>query len=152
METLELARFFFDIGYATFMDTMFGSIVSGIMIDAFTELKEQDQERDDDKQNNCYICGTEKSEVPVALFRYKSREALSPSTQRRSTCSGTTSTTSTSSSKRVPPTTQGFSSRSSARSWPRKSTGSPPREEATKTQNLGSPSNCLKNKSTWSSQ
>ena len=44
METLELARFFFDIGYATFMDTMFGSIVSGIMIDAFTELKEQDQE------------------------------------------------------------------------------------------------------------
>jgi len=33
METLELARFFFDIGYSTFMDTMFSSIVSGIMIE-----------------------------------------------------------------------------------------------------------------------
>ena len=98
METLELARFFFDIGYATFMDTMFGSIVSGLMIDAFTELKEQDAERDDDKQNNCYICGTEKSEVFEVLCRLKSREAPSPSTPRRSTCSGTTSTTSTSSS------------------------------------------------------
>ena len=42
METLQIMRFFFDTVYSTFMDTMFGSIVGGIMIDAFSELKEQD--------------------------------------------------------------------------------------------------------------
>lgn len=36
METLEMMRFFFDIVYSTFMDTMFSSIIGGIMMDAFS--------------------------------------------------------------------------------------------------------------------
>ena len=46
MDTFEYARFFFDTVYSTFMDTMFSNIVSGIMIDAFSELKEEDGVRD----------------------------------------------------------------------------------------------------------
>ena len=37
-----MMRFFFDTVYSTFMDTMFAEIVGGLMIDAFSELKEQD--------------------------------------------------------------------------------------------------------------
>lgn len=36
MDTFDMMRFFFDTVYSTFMDTMFGSIVSGLMIDAFS--------------------------------------------------------------------------------------------------------------------
>ena len=63
METLEMMRFFFDLVYATFMDTMFSSIIGGIMMDAFSELKEQDETRNDDQDNFCYICGTSKTDV-----------------------------------------------------------------------------------------
>lgn len=65
MDTFELSRFIFDTVYATFMDTMFGSIVSGLMIDAFSELKEQDEARKDDKDNICYICGMTKPDVNI---------------------------------------------------------------------------------------
>lgn len=63
MDTFEYARFFFDTVYSTFMDTMFSNIVSGIMIDAFSELKEEDGVRDEDKGNFCYVCGMTKDDV-----------------------------------------------------------------------------------------
>jgi hypothetical protein len=39
-------RFVFDIVYVVFMEMMFQNIVGGIMIDAFSELKENDSNRD----------------------------------------------------------------------------------------------------------
>jgi hypothetical protein len=66
MDSFDFMRFFFDTVYSTFMDTMFSSIVSGIMIDAFSELKEQDSARDEDKGNFCYICGMSKTDVPLS--------------------------------------------------------------------------------------
>ena len=56
-------RFIFDTVYVVFMEIMFQSIVGGIMIDAFSELKEEDSARDEDKSNFCYICGMSKPDV-----------------------------------------------------------------------------------------
>jgi len=39
MDTFQMNRFVFDIVYVVFMEMMFMNIVSGIMIDAFSELK-----------------------------------------------------------------------------------------------------------------
>jgi len=39
-------RFIFDIVYVVFMEMLFQNIVGGIMIDAFSELKEEDMARD----------------------------------------------------------------------------------------------------------
>lgn len=53
------------------MEIMFNSIIGGIMIDAFGELKEQDSARDEDKETFCYICNMKKAEVLYFLFRCK---------------------------------------------------------------------------------
>jgi hypothetical protein len=45
------------------MEMLFQNIVGGIMIDAFSELKESDEARDEDKSNLCYICGMDKPAV-----------------------------------------------------------------------------------------
>lgn len=56
MDTLIWGRFIFDIIYVVFMEMLFGNLVSGIMLDAFAELKSQDKDRDEDKKGQCYIC------------------------------------------------------------------------------------------------
>lgn len=58
-------RFAFDIVYSVFMEIMFQNIVGGLMIDSFSELKEEDSARDDDKTNFCYICSMDK---PAVIF------------------------------------------------------------------------------------
>ena len=65
MDEFEFDRFAFDIVYVVFMEMMFQNIVGGIMIDAFSSLKEEDSERDDDKKGKCYICGMDKAAVLV---------------------------------------------------------------------------------------
>ena len=69
MDQFQAGRFFFDIGYIVFMEMMFQNIVGGIMMDAFAGLKEQDQFRNQDKQNNCYICGMNKADVIFLLIQ-----------------------------------------------------------------------------------
>lgn len=56
MEEFEIIRFIYDIIYITFFDTMFSNIVSGLMLDAFSSLREESEARADDKENLCYIC------------------------------------------------------------------------------------------------
>lgn len=41
MEEFEIIRFIYDIIYITFFDTMFSNIVSGLMLDAFSSLREE---------------------------------------------------------------------------------------------------------------
>lgn len=39
MDTFEMQRFIYDTIYAIFFGLLFGNIISGIMIDAFSELR-----------------------------------------------------------------------------------------------------------------
>ncbi len=68
MDEFEAYRFFFDIGYIVFMEMMLQNIVGGIMMDAFAGLKEKDEFRNEDKENNCYICGMNKPDVIFVLI------------------------------------------------------------------------------------
>lgn len=63
MDSFEPYKFGFDTLYIVFMEMLFANIVSGIMLDAFGGLKEEDSARDDDKSNNCYICSKTKKDV-----------------------------------------------------------------------------------------
>ena len=56
MESFELMRFIYDIIYFTFFEMLFGNIVSGIMLDAFSSLREEADSLVNDKKNKCYIC------------------------------------------------------------------------------------------------
>ena len=77
MDQIYAGRFSFDTVYFIFMEILFANLVSGIMIDGFGSLKEADANRDNDKQNFCYICAMEKPDVFFKLFRWKNREQLS---------------------------------------------------------------------------
>lgn len=63
MDELVMGRFIFDIIFVVFMEMLFGNLISGVMLDSFGELKEQDSERDEDKNGFCYICGMAKEDV-----------------------------------------------------------------------------------------
>ena len=53
-------RFGYDMVYFIFFDIMFGSIVSGLMLDAFSTLREEQEIRQTDKEDRCYICNVER--------------------------------------------------------------------------------------------
>lgn len=40
-----------------FMDILFNAIIGGILTDTFSELAEKHDAIEDDKVNNCFICG-----------------------------------------------------------------------------------------------
>jgi hypothetical protein len=73
-------RFAFDIVYLVFMEIMFQNIVGGLMIDSFSELKEEDNARFEDKFNFCYICSMDKAAVHFILFRWKEQDQPSQNT------------------------------------------------------------------------
>lgn len=56
MEKFQIVRFAYDMAYTIFFGLLFGNIISGLMIDAFTTLGEQMDELEKDKKNFCYIC------------------------------------------------------------------------------------------------
>ena len=56
MESFEMMRFMYDMIYFIFFEMLFGNIVSGLMLDAFSSLREEADELDNDKSNKCYIC------------------------------------------------------------------------------------------------
>jgi hypothetical protein len=86
-------RFAFDIVYVVFMEIMFQNIVGGIMIDSFSELREEDDARDEDKTNFCYICSMDKAAVTLILFRCNERDQPSRSIPNYAISCGTISIT-----------------------------------------------------------
>ena len=82
MDQIYPGRFTFDMVYFIFMEILFANLVSGIMIDGFGSLKEADAEKDQDKQNFCYICALEKQEVLIMVFRCKKWEQPSKNIPR----------------------------------------------------------------------
>ena len=68
MDEFVLGRFIFDMVYFVFMELLFMNLVSGIMVDAFTELRGQDDARDTDKKGQCYICEMTKADVQILII------------------------------------------------------------------------------------
>lgn len=73
METFNTFRFLFDLLYVVFMELLFQNLVGGIIIDAYSTLTTQDNERVEDKKGRCYICSAEKQNVLLYLFRSKNK-------------------------------------------------------------------------------
>ena len=55
-EGFELVRFSYDMISFIFFQIMFGSIVSSLMLDAFASLRQEQDTRQADKEDFCYIC------------------------------------------------------------------------------------------------
>jgi hypothetical protein len=49
-------RFSYDTIYGIFFGIMFSNIISGIMLDAFSSLRDITNDLQRDKENKCYIC------------------------------------------------------------------------------------------------
>lgn len=47
------------------MELLFQNLVGGIMIDGYSALIAEDDERDADKKGNCYICSMTKANVNI---------------------------------------------------------------------------------------
>ena len=63
MDEFVFGRFIFDMVYFVFMEVLFMNLVGGIMVDAFTGLREEDEYRNNDKKGQCYICSMTKANV-----------------------------------------------------------------------------------------
>jgi hypothetical protein len=57
MESFQAGRFMYDMAFVIFMDTLFGNIVGGVLIDTFAELRSRREEVNEDKEGKCFICG-----------------------------------------------------------------------------------------------
>ena len=60
-------RFFFDIGFFLIITTIILNVVFGIIIDSFAQLREMDNARLTDIQNNCFICNLDRYTVSFPL-------------------------------------------------------------------------------------
>lgn len=63
MDSFQNQRFVYDTIYAIFFGLLFGNIISGIMIDAFSGLRENNDALDEDKTNLCYICNIKREDL-----------------------------------------------------------------------------------------
>ena len=63
-------RFVYDIIYFTFFEMLFNNIVSGLMLDAFSSLREEADSLDNDKKNKCYICDISRESLEKQGFDF----------------------------------------------------------------------------------
>ena len=71
METFEMERFIYDMIYLIFFGLLFGNIISGIMLDAFSGLREENENLRNDKKNYCYICNIPRQNLEKKKIRFK---------------------------------------------------------------------------------
>lgn len=60
MEVFKGGRFTYDMIYLIFMDTLFGNILGGVLIDNFASLRAEKEDMLKDKTEKCFICGIDK--------------------------------------------------------------------------------------------
>lgn len=60
MEVFKGGRFAYDMIYLIFMDTLFGNILGGVLIDNFASLRAEKEDMLKDKTEKCFICGIDK--------------------------------------------------------------------------------------------
>lgn len=58
-----IGRFFFDVTFFLFITTILFQIIFGIIVDSYDEFQEDFQERENDKNNVCFVCGYKREEV-----------------------------------------------------------------------------------------
>ena len=63
MDEFMFGRFIFDIIYVVFMELLFQNLVGGIIIDCYSALVAEDDNRESDKKGQCYICSMSKANV-----------------------------------------------------------------------------------------
>ena len=62
--------FFYDLGYYIVLIVLLLSIVFGIIIDTFAELREESHEIEHDKKNCCFICGAKREDLEKKCINY----------------------------------------------------------------------------------
>ena len=68
----ETERFIYELIYSIFFGLLFGNIVSGIIIAAFSTLREKQDELDEDKSNKCFICNKDRDSIEKDGDNFKS--------------------------------------------------------------------------------
>jgi len=68
---LDSARFLFDYLYNLLIILIMASIISGIIIDSFSELKEKQEEVVDAMTSSCFICALSQAELERARVKFK---------------------------------------------------------------------------------
>ena len=58
-----MVRFFYDVSFFFLVNVILMSIMFGIVIDNFTELREKSYKKENDKNNVCFICGAQRSDL-----------------------------------------------------------------------------------------
>jgi len=70
-ESLDLNRFLFDYAYNLLIILIMASIISGIIIDSFSELKEAQQAVDEAMTSMCFICSLTQSELERQRVKFE---------------------------------------------------------------------------------
>ena len=70
-----IGRFFYDFLFFLFVIIIMMSIVFGIVIDTFAELKEMGYKKEDDIINICYVCGERREDLEVNKKNFESHVA-----------------------------------------------------------------------------
>jgi hypothetical protein len=65
-----VGRFFYEIMFFIVMIVILLSIVFGIIIDTFAELREETHKIEHDKKGICYICGAKKEDLEKNCINY----------------------------------------------------------------------------------
>lgn len=66
-----VGRFFFELIFFIIVIVILLSIVFGIIIDTFAELREESHKIEDDKHNVCYICGARRDDLEKDCVNYE---------------------------------------------------------------------------------
>ena len=56
---LSMGRFFFDISYWTIINILLLNMVNGVIISSFGSKREEDDARDSDRKNKCFMCSVD---------------------------------------------------------------------------------------------
>lgn len=65
-----VGRFFYNLLYFLIVDVILLSIIFGIIIDAFAELRDRSLKIEDDKKNICFICGAKKEQLEKKCINF----------------------------------------------------------------------------------
>ena len=68
---LDYVTFLFDYSYNLIIILIMAAIISGIIIDAFAELKEEQQSKEEAQTNNCFICCLNKAELERSKINFQ---------------------------------------------------------------------------------
>ena len=64
-------KFAFDYLYNLVVILILAAIISGIIIDTFANMRADLQEKNDDQQNNCFICGINRSTMERQMVKFE---------------------------------------------------------------------------------